>query len=314
MSGSVVTIGDATLYHGDCLEILPTLAKVDDEKPDTSKCPLCNGIADNGHDREYPPNPYVCTKCVEDDCLNVLDCFWPEDSFDAVICDPPYGVTNMKWDSVIPLDDVWKLLRKATKDNAAMVLMGSQPFTSTLIQSNREDFKYCWVWEKSMPSGMATSSFMPMKYHDDIAVFVQKGKPTFNKQMAKRSDSGRVRAKTPMSGSSHKSNHVKMGAVAAKQYDPEKVNPKSIITIGSVANSNGKQHPTQKPVELMAYLVKTYTNEGDTVLDFAMGSGTTGVACANLGRKFIGIEIERKYFDIACERIEAAYAQGRLFA
>ena len=254
-------IDNATLYLGDCLEILPTLEKVD-----------------------------------------------------AVITDPPYGTTACKWDSIIPLEPMWTQLERVIKKNGAIVMTASQPFTTTLISSNMKMFKYEWIWEKTMPTGMAQSSYMPMKYHENICLFLKNGKPVFNKQMADRSESGKVRAKTPIQGNSHKSNHVQVGKQEAKQYDKDKVNPKTVLKFGSVPNSNGKLHPTQKPVDLMEYLIKTYTNEGETVLDFAMGSGTTGVACMNLGRKFIGIEIEEKYFNIACERIEQSQKQGRLFA
>lgn len=154
-----------------------------------------------------------------------------------------------------------------------------------------------------MPTGVAQSSYMPMKYHENILIFYNK-KPIFNKQMAERSETGKIRAKTPIYGNSDKSNHVNMGKQDAKQYDPNLVNPKSVIKFNSVSNAGGyKLHPTQKPVELMEYLIKTYTNEGDIVLDNCMGSGTTGVACKKTGRHFIGIEKDEKYFEIAAKRI-----------
>jgi len=159
-----------------------------------------------------------------------------------------------------------------------------------------------------MPTGMATSSFMPMKYHEIISVFVNKSKPTFNKILAERSKIGKVRAKTPIQGNGNQSNYIKFKSVEAKQYNPNKVNPKSIIRINSVSNSpkGNKQHPTQKPVALMEYLIKTYTNENELVLDFTMGSGSTGVAAVNTKRNFIGIEKELKYFDIGVKRVDVA--------
>ena len=226
-------------------------------------------------------------------------------SVDAIICDPPYGTTACKWDSVIPFDKMWEQLNRIIKPNGAIVLFGSEPFSSALRMSNIKSYKYDWIWEKSMPTGMATSSFMPMKYHEIISVFVNKGKPTYNKIMMERSEAGKVRAKTPIQSKSE-SNHIKLGNQEAKQYNPDKVNPKTILKFNSVSNApkGNKLHPTQKPVELMEYLIKTYTNENETVLDFTMGSGSTGVACKNLNRNFIGIEMDSNYFEIAKERIE----------
>ena len=156
-----------------------------------------------------------------------------------------------------------------------------------------------------MPSGMATSSFMPMKYHEIISIFINKGKPTFNKQLAKRNESSLSRAKYKMQGSSDKSNHIVMNKQPPTQYNPTKVNPKTVLKFKSVPNTpkKSKLHPTQKPVALMEYLINTYTNENETVLDFTMGSGTTGVACVNTNRNFIGIELDDKYFEIAENRI-----------
>ena len=156
-----------------------------------------------------------------------------------------------------------------------------------------------------MPSGMATSSFMPMKYHEIISIFINKGKPTFNKQLAKRNESSLSRAKYKMQGSSDKSNHIAMNKQPPTQYNPTKVNPKTVLKFKSVPNTpkRSKLHPTQKPVALMEYLINTYTNENETVLDFTMGSGTTGVACVNTNRNFIGIELDDKYFEIAENRI-----------
>jgi site-specific DNA-methyltransferase (adenine-specific) len=238
------------------------------------------------------------------DCLEIMKGI-PDGSIDAIITDPPYGTTACKWDSVIDFDLMWEQLNRIIKPNGAIVLFGSEPFSSALRMSNIKNYKYDWVWEKSMPTGMATSSFMPMKYHEIISVFVNKGKPTFNKILAERNKSGLGRAKYKMQGSSHLSNHVNMVKQNPTQYNPTKVNPKTVLKFKSVPNTpkGSKLHSTQKPVALMEYLIKTYTNENETVLDFTMGSGSTGVAAKNLNRKFIGIEQDEKYFDIATERI-----------
>jgi len=239
---------------------------------------------------------------IQGDCLEKMKDILDK-SIDMILCDLPYGTTACKWDTIIPFEPLWEQYKRIIKDNGAIVLTASQPFTSALVMSNIKMFKYEWVWEKSMPTGMAQSSYMPMKYHENILVFVKNGKPIFNKQMAKRSDAGKVRAKTPIYGNSDKSNHINMGKQPAKQYNPNFVNPKSVLKINSVANSIGKLHPTQKPVALFEYLIKTYTNEGDLVLDNCMGSGTTCVACKNLNRNFIGIELDPDYFKIAEKRI-----------
>ena len=238
------------------------------------------------------------------DCLEVMKTI-EDKSIDAIITDPPYGTTACKWDSVIPFDLMWEQLNRIIKPNGAIVLFGSEPFSSALRMSNIKNYKYDWVWEKTMPTGMATSSFMPMKYHETISVFVNKGKPTYNKIMMERSEAGKVRAKKPIQSKSY-SNHIKLGNQEAKQYNPTKVNPKTILKFKSVPNTpkGSKQHPTQKPVALMEYLIKTYTNKNETVLDFTMGSGTTMVACDNLNRNGIGIEMDDNYFNIAEKRIE----------
>ena len=243
-------------------------------------------------------------KLIKVECIEQMKLI-PDGSVDAIITDPPYGTTACKWDSVVPFDLMWKQLNRIIKPNGAIVLFGSEPFSSALRMSNIKNYKYDWIWEKSMPSGMATSSFMPMKYHEIISIFINKGKPTFNKQLAKRNESSLGRAKYKMQGSSDKSNHIAMNKQPPTQYNPTKVNPKTVLKFKSVPNTpkKSKLHPTQKPVALMEYLINTYTNENETVLDFTMGSGTTGVACVNTNRNFIGIELDDKYFEIAENRI-----------
>lgn len=251
---------------------------------------------------------------IKGDCLELMESI-PDKSVDAIITDPPYGTTACKWDSVIPFDLMWKQLNRIIKDNGAIVLFGSEPFSSALRISNIKNYKYDWIWEKTMCTGMAQNEYMPMKYHEIISIFVNKSKPTFNKIFADRNESSINRANYKMQGSSHLSNHINIGKQSAKQYNPNKVNPKSILKFKSVPNTpkGSKLHPTQKPVELIEYLIKTYTNENETVLDFTMGSGTTGVACKNLNRKFIGIEMDDNYFEIAKKRIENHIVIKELF-
>ncbi len=234
------------------------------------------------------------------DCLERMKEI-PDGSVDLVLADPPYGTTACKWDSVIPFDAMWLELKRIIKTNGVISLFGSQPFTSKLIFSNIEMFKHEIVWFKNVPTGMAQASYAPMKYHENIVVFCDGKVGVFNKQMGEREGIGK-----DCYNYEHycgDSNHVKMRKVK-KFYDAKLVNPSSVVLFNTVPNRNGKLHPTQKPVELMEYLIKTYTQEGETVLDFAAGSFTTGVACVNLNRKFIGIELDKNYFDIGVNRIK----------
>ena len=251
-------------------------------------------------------------KLYKGDCLEVMKSI-PKQSIDAIITDPPYGTTQCKWDSVIDFKLMWEQLNRIIKPNGAIVLFGSEPFSSSLRMSNIKNYKYDWVWEKSMPTGMAQSSYMPMKYHETISIFVNKGKPTFNKQLAKRSQGSIERARYKLQGSTNKSKHINMGKQEATYYNTTKVNPKTVLKFKSVPNTpkGSKKHPTQKPLPLMEYLIKTYTNENETILDFTMGSGSTGVACVNTNRDFIGIELDTNYFQIAKKRIQQA--QYKLF-
>jgi len=224
----------------------------------------------------------------------------PDNSIDAIITDPPYGTTACTWDSVIPFDLMWEQLNRIIKPNGAIVLFGSQPFTSALVSSNYKMFKHEIIWFKNVPTGMAQASYAPMKYHESIIVFAQGKVKTFNRQLQEREGVGKGCYKYEHYCGD--SNHVKMKKVK-KHYDENLVNPSSVILFKSPPNRKGKLHPTQKPVSLMEYLIKTYTNENETVLDFTMGSGTTGIACLNTNRRFIGIEQDDKYFEIAKKRI-----------
>jgi len=239
---------------------------------------------------------------IQGDCLEVMKTI-ESGSIDAIITDPPYGTTACKWDSVIDFDLMWEQLNRIIKPNGAIVLFGSEPFSSALRMSNIKNYRYDWVWDKVKGGNFAILKYQPYKTHELISVFSNKTHNYYPIKTPQKERKGKVYSS---------SNSAPLKYNDGKERTYKDKHPKSILTISN-ANQKGKQHPTQKPVELMEYLTKTYTNIGEILLDFTMGSGTTGVACANLGRKFIGIEIERKYFDIACERIEAAYAQGRLF-
>ena len=226
----------------------------------------------------------------------------PDGSVDMVMTDPPYGTTACKWDSIIPLEPMWEQLKRVIKPNGAIVMTASQPFTTTLIASNYMMFRYCWVWEKVQGTGNLNAKIMPLKNHEDVCVFSHSlinlmcYNPIKTKGLAySRNDVGFVNnEKEKVYGSS-------AGYSATNIVDRY---PVTIQKFNMAKQKGG--HPTQKPVALMEYLIKTYTNEGETVLDFTMGSGTTGVACVNLGREFIGIEKDAKYYEIAKNRIQEA--------
>ena len=228
------------------------------------------------------------------DCLELMKDI-PDKSVDMILCDLPYGTTQCKWDSIIPFEPLWKQYERVIKDNGAIVLTASQPFTTELIHSNLKLFKYCWVWNKKKAGNIFLAKYQPMKIHEDIAVFSKKAHK-YNP------------IKTPRDKIKRSKNYGTGEAMGGDRKKEDKVyeytdkNPVSIIEVSN-AVQKGKIHPTQKPVELFEYLIKTYTNEGETVLDNCMGSGTTGVACVNTNRNFIGIELDDKYFEIAKERI-----------
>jgi site-specific DNA-methyltransferase (adenine-specific) len=244
------------------------------------------------------------------DCFDVLHSI-ADKSIDAIICDLPYGTTACKWDSVLPLDNLWKEYERIIKDNGAIVLFGSQPFTTRLISSNYKLFKYEWIWEKENATGFQLANVMPLKIHENILVF-SKGftYPNSNNKMAYYPQ-GLIPniKKTNKRGS--KGGYLTNSGCKIDEYTPEFSNyPNSLINI---KRDNIKIHPTQKPIALIEYLVKTYTNENDMVLDNTMGSGTTGVACVNTNRQFIGIEKEKEYFDKAFQRIQNQLLQQKLF-
>lgn len=229
---------------------------------------------------------------LQGDCLEMMKLI-PDGSVDMVLCDLPYGTTQNKWDAVIPFDQLWAEYRRVCKVDAAIVLTAAQPFTSALVMSNPELFKYQWVWEKSVATNFLNAKKQPLRNHEDVLVFYS-AQPTYNPQMVpgERKTSRRVGTKTANYGKADKETF----------YDSTERYPLSVQRFASRLDG-AALHPTQKPVALMEYLVRTYTNEGDTVLDNTMGSGTTGVACNNTGRNFIGIERDPEYFKIAQRRI-----------
>ena len=233
------------------------------------------------------------------DCLEVMKSI-PDKSIDMVLTDPPYGTTACKWDVVIPFEPMWEQLKRITKDNNAICLFGIEPFSSHLRMSNLKMFKYDWVWDKVTARGHLVAKKRPMQQTELISVF---GGIRYFPQMIKRPKNKiEVRKKTEYSKTLIMGENQKSSAPKNVIYD--KWYPKNLIAFSNAASSITKYHPTQKPVALLEYLIKTYTLENETVLDFTMGSCSTGVACKNLNRSFIGIEKNDKYFNIAKERIE----------
>ena len=238
------------------------------------------------------------------DCLEVMDKLIKEGvKVDCILTDPPYGTTACKWDSVIPFDKMWERLNKLIKPNGAIVLFGSQPYTSNLIVSNIKNFKYEWIWHKNKGGNPLNAKKMPMKQHENICVFYKKA-PTYNPQLEERYGSGKDRAKYKIQGGRFKEDRVygEVDNIIRNTQYSELRNPQTV----QFFNVERGLHPTQKPVDLLEYLIKTYTNENELILDFTMGSGSTGVACMNTNRKFIGIELDENYFNIAKQRIEEA--------
>ena len=226
------------------------------------------------------------------DCLELMKDI-PDESVDMILADLPYGTTACKWDEVIPFDLLWEQYERVIGKSGAIVLTASQPFTSALVMSNPKWFKYAWVWQKSRAANGMIARHQPLKYHEEVLIF-GKGRVTYNPQ-----------------GIVHVNEEASQGGVSSDIKGNQKRDRKYIkkytnypSTIQRFKSEGKTVHPTQKPVPLMEYLIKTYTNEGNTVLDNVMGSGTTGVACKNLNRNFIGMELDEDYFNIAKERIE----------
>ncbi len=258
---------------------------------------------------------------VNADCFDVFP-FIEDKSIDAIIADLPYGTTACKWDSVLPFNKLWEQYERIIKPNGAIVLFGSQPFTSSLIMSNIKNFKYEWIWEKQKASNFMGAKYQPLKYHENICVFSksthnyypQKYKVLEFEEIKQMNDKelkqvfetrdydrfGKVDRRKTINQPNY-SKEIHYGNIkGSRKKDNGLRYPKSVLKFDRSVNSN--LHPTQKPVELMEYLIKTYTNEGDIVLDNCMGSGTTNLACIKLNRKSIGIEKEKQYYDVAVRR------------
>ena len=228
-------------------------------------------------------------KLYQGDCLEVMKQI-PDKSVDMILCDLPYGTTSCPWDVVIPFDKLWEQYNRIIKDNGAIVLFGSEPFSSALRMSNIKNYKYDWVWNKKQTGNPFLAKKQPLKIHENIMVF----NTSFYKPIMRV---GKMRTK----GGSKESNIKVFGGTDKTQNNI--YYPTSVLDFPNCANKSKKLHPTQKPVDLCEYLIKTYTNENDVVLDNCMGSGTTGVACKHLNRNFIGIELDPNYFEIAKNRI-----------
>ena len=260
---------------------------------------------------------------MQGDCLELMKDI-PDGSIDMILADLPYGTTNNAWDEIIPFEPLWEHYDRVIKDNGAIVLTASQPFTSKLVSSKIEWFKHEWIWEKQRASNFMRANHEPLKYHENILVF-SKGSLDINPQRYKVLEIGEIMnmTKKEMESMMKSKDYDRFGKVDRRKTvrDPDENkkhlgseikrvrnaddgfrNPKSVLKINN--KLHGNIHPTQKPVPLFEYLIKTYTNEGETVLDNTMGSGTTGIACLNTNRRFIGMELDETYFNMAKERIE----------
>ena len=226
-------------------------------------------------------------KIYNEDCLEGMKKI-PDKSVDMILCDLPYGTTACKWDAIIPFEPLWEQYERVIKDNGAIVLTASQPFTTKLIESNIDLFRNCWVWNKKISGNPLLAKHQPLKVHEDICVFSKK-RHNYYPQMRK----GKMRKK---GGGRSKLFDMEMSAKYSDEYYP--------ISIIEFSNAKRGVHPTQKPVALFEYLIKTYTKEGETVLDNCMGSGTTAIACINTNRNYIGFELDEEYYKASLDRIE----------
>ena len=241
--------------------------------------------------------PNKC-KLINGECIKEMNNI-KDKSIDLICCDLPYSMTKMNWDCLIPFNELWEQYDRIIKDDGNIVLFSSGGFTIDLINSNRKLYKYKLIWKKNVPTGMSSAKYRPMNYYEEICIF-NKGKAVYNPQMKPRV--GEHKECYNYEHYCGESNHVNYKKEKYR-YDPDWVQPSNILEFNVVPNRNGKLHPTQKPVDLCEWLIKTYSNVGDIVLDNCMGSGTTGVACINLDRNFIGIELDSGYFEIAKKRI-----------
>jgi site-specific DNA-methyltransferase (adenine-specific) len=243
----------------------------------------------------------MINKVYNEDCLTGMQRI-PDNSVDMILCDLPYGTTACKWDVIIPFEPLWKQYERVIKDNGAIVLTASQPFTSALVMSNVKNYKHRWIWNKKLAGNFAVTKYMPLSIDEDILVFGY-GKVNYMPQMRE----GKIRQKGGGTGGDG-FNNIKLTTSINNTYHP--------VSILEFHNTDRKNsiHPSQKPVALFEYLIKTYANEGETVLDNCMGSGTTAIACINTGRNYIGFEKEEKYYNIIQERIKKHTVQLKLIA
>ena len=238
---------------------------------------------------------------MQGDCLEVMKDI-EDKSVDMILADLPYGTTACKWDTIIPFEPLWEQYKRIIKDNGAIVLTASQPFTSALVMSNPKMFKVAIVWNKKKAGNFVQGNIQPLKIHEDVLIFYSK-QPTYNPQKTLLDKPQKVR-----NGAKNRQDRKEAGGfggtvIYSDKFEADKKLPTTIVEISKDNYGKNVFHPTQKPVALFEYLIKTYTNEGDLVLDNCMGSGTTGVACKNLNRNFIGIELDPEYFKIAEKRI-----------
>lgn len=251
---------------------------------------------------------------IQGDCLEEMDKLIASDiKVDMILTDPPYGTTACRWDSVIPLDDMWIRIKEIISNNKCIAIFGSEPFSSFLRCSNIEEYKYDWIWEKGRASGFVHAKNKPLKAHENISIF-SNGTTVHASQSKSRMpyipqmDIGEPYTKKITQTNTGKLNHVPSKAnesfVGTVNKNIGERYPRSVLRFSM--HNVGNFHPTQKPVTLLEYLIKTYTNEGETVLDFTMGSGSTGVACLNTNRNFIGIELDNKYYNTAKTRLQEA--------
>ena len=246
-------------------------------------------------------------KLYNDDCLKIMDELISKNIIvDAIITDPPFGTTNCSFDSTIPFDAMWERLNKLIKPTGAIVLFGAEPFSSALRISNIKNYRYDWIWEKPTATGHLNAKKQPMRAYETISVFYKK-QPTYNPQKTqghvRKVSSAKSRGKSIERAKGKDKVYNDEIVEKVTDYDSTERYPRNVIKF-STDKQKSKLHPTQKPVALLEYLIKTYTNEKETVLDFTFGSGTTALAANNLNRNFIGIEIDEKYFKIATERLK----------
>ena len=243
-------------------------------------------------------NELQLNKIYNDDCLEGMKDL-PDNSIDLILCDLPYNMTSISWDCLIPFDKLWEQYKRIIKPNGNIVLFSAGMFTYQLIQSNIKDFRYKLIWKKNVPTGMASAKYRPMKYYEEICIFGN-SKATYNPIMKERVGVGK--ACYNYDHYCGDNNHLQFDK-QKRRYDPNWVQPSDVLEFNVVPNRNGKLHPTQKPTDLLEYLIKTYSNEGDVVLDNCMGSGSTAIAALNTNRNFIGYELSEEYYYIILKRL-----------